>query len=171
MIIIEAHDNQLDNITQGTLAGTIGRKHGTIEYDYQAEQWLSDISADGYDFSRAYFIRDGEPIAAWRHTANKEFSCISHTTDYDGAWRTETPYVYDDAMVIVAAHLGREVLTIEQGEAWANERLIGAVATAMLLDKQGIFAAWERGTPESPGAVLVARGPQHFPGTGPGKKS
>lgn len=48
MIIIEAHDNQLNNIAQGTLAGTIGRKNGTIEYGYQAEQWLSDISADGY---------------------------------------------------------------------------------------------------------------------------
>lgn len=37
MIIIEAHDNQPDDIVQGALAGTIGRKNGTIQYDYQAE--------------------------------------------------------------------------------------------------------------------------------------
>ncbi|HSW74609.1 MAG TPA: hypothetical protein VLG16_01935 [Candidatus Saccharimonadales bacterium] len=160
MIIIEAHDNQLDNIAQGTLAGTVGRKNGTIEYDYQAEQWLSDISEDGYDFSRAYFLRDGEPVAAWRHNANKSFSCIGHTNDYDGAWRTETPYVYEDTMLIIAAHLGREVLTVEQGQSWANERLIGAFATAVLLDKHGILAAWERDVSESSETILVARGPQ-----------
>lgn len=161
MIIIEAHDNQLDNITQGTLAGTIGRRYGTIESDYQAEQWLADISADGYDFSRAYFVKDGEPIAAWRHTADKEFSCIGHTTDYAGAWRNETPYVYEDAMLIVAARLGRDVLRLEQGAAWAKEQLIGAAATAILLGEHGIAAAWELGAPGSPEAVLVARGPQY----------
>ncbi|HJQ08261.1 MAG TPA: hypothetical protein VJ836_02130 [Candidatus Saccharimonadales bacterium] len=164
MIIIEAHDNRLDDVTQGTLAVTIGRKNGTIEYDYQAEQWLSDISEDGYDFSRAYFLKNGEPIAAWRHDETKRFSCIGHSTDYEGAWRIETPYVYEDAMLIVAARLGREVLALDQGDAWANERLVGAVATAILLDEQGIVGAWERGTVESPRAILVARGPQHVNG-------
>lgn len=164
MIIIEAHDNQLDNVVQGTLAGTIGRKNGTIEYEYQAERWLSEISEDGYDFSRAYFLRDGEPIAAWRHNTNKSFSCIGHTNDYNGAWRAETPHVYEDAMLLSAARLGREVLTMQQGETWASERLVGAVATVVLLNEQGVVAAWERGTAESPEAILVARGPQFATG-------
>lgn len=158
MIIIEAHDTEFDNLEDGTLAGIVGRQ-GTIEYEYQAEQWLGDIAAEGHDFTRAYFLKDGVPIAAWLHDGGGEFRCIGYSADYGGAWRTETSYVYPDAMLIVSMHLGRNALTGSQEE-WAAAQLVGATAAAVLFDEQGIVAAWEPAQPGLAVPTLTARGPR-----------
>jgi|GEM_PF-2211403 len=34
MYMIELHDDEVDNMTDGTLVAHIGRRHGTIEYAY-----------------------------------------------------------------------------------------------------------------------------------------
>ena len=42
MYIIEMHDDDVDNLRQGTRAGRVGHQLGSIEYDYQVEIHMQD---------------------------------------------------------------------------------------------------------------------------------
>jgi len=162
MFHVEIHDHELDNEKQGTLAATVGRQDG-LDYEYQAEQHIIDLAQDSKKhsdpyLSRAYILEDGEPIAAWQ-CHDGVLLCVGHTSGYGGAQRLETPYVHPDRMLLVSTRIGSEApVSPDAHEAWAREQLVGAVATAVLLNNRGIVFAWERGEADTP--VLTARGPQ-----------
>jgi hypothetical protein len=162
MITIEIHGTEFGNERRGTHVGTVGRKAGVIRDVDQAERRLIDMTYAGEEFARAYFLKDGEPIAAWLRNGNGEFRCVGHSSDYTGLWGAEMPYAHPDAMRIASVHLGRNALTGTQ-EQWATEQLIGATATAILLDERGIVAAWEPAQPGFTIPTLAATGPIRTP--------
>lgn len=156
-MIIEFHDNDVGNTSVGTLFGRVGH-NGTIDYAYQVEMWVQDTFKDSFPITRAYAIGNGKVYAVWkRDLAGKTFY-VARDSGYDGEW--QLPNAYPGATEVVTAMLSREVSSIDVAARWAAEQLCDGVACAVLLDEEGMIAAWERG-PEGP--ILVARSPRPLP--------
>lgn len=142
MITIETHSTDFGNERRGTHVGTFGRSLDIIRDARGAERRLIDLTYVGEEFTRAYFLDDGEPVAAWLRNGQGELRCVGHSPDYLGPRQIEFPYAYPDATLLTSVRLDREVFVGTQ-ERWATEQIIGATATAVILDEQGIVAAWE----------------------------
>jgi hypothetical protein len=54
-----------------------------------------------------------------------------------------------------------DVHNFDEALEWATTWLVGSIVTAVVLDKDGVLAAWEKDTN---GPLLVAKGPRPFPG-------
>jgi len=163
----ELHDTELNNKKDGTLDAHIGTVHGSIEYEYQAEMWLDEGFARQPHSVRAYFLRgDGTPFAAWRRNPNKDpdtpFLCIGHVAGYGEGEGSPAPYVFKGRRDITVETGNRKTLTRTDGLIWAQRKLVGTVATAIVFDKQGIIAAWEPAQRRHDPPILVARGPSSF---------
>jgi|GEM_PF-1895264 len=155
MLTIEFHDTDVINASRGTLLASAGR-YGAIEYDFQAEAYMHELTDDGVNFARAYILSESGPRAVWQRLNDGPLQCIAHSNDYVGAPKLDMLYVYPDAMLIESKLIDRKDVSPDLDRDWASGRLVGATATAILFDEQGIVAAWERvrGMPQ-----LVARGP------------
>lgn len=151
MYVVELHDADVEDMVQGTLAATIGRR-GTVEYAYQVEIHLQD-ALEGH-WRRAY-LKTGEGVkAVWAHDkATGEVQYLARSQDYTGEW--VLPFVDSPDAQIAVGLWGRDASTDEEALAWAKVQLAHAI-TAILLERGDIRFAWElvEGAPQ-----LIARGP------------
>lgn len=151
MFTIELHDNALDD-PRGTKNATVGRG-GTIDYVYQVEMWLQDDSVtERASWVRAYAMAHGVVQAAWRRDADGALQYVGRTPEYDGEW--QLPFASPNATKPVTGRWGTDATTMEEATAWAATQLRQEdVATVVMLDDAGLFAAWE---PGEDGPQLVA---------------
>lgn len=158
-MIIEFHDDEIENAVQGTLGSRAGI-NGTIEYAYQAEMWVQEMrDIPSCPFTRVFAISGGQVYAIWKRNTDGTMSYVARSPAHDGEW--QLPFVHPGATVVVVAMLGEHVASVDDATPWAAEQLrYPNVACATLLDADGVVMAWERG-PDGP--VLVARGPRPFP--------
>lgn len=159
-MIIEFHDDEVDDVVRGTLLGRAGAG-GTIEYAYQAEMWVQQEMRDvlSCPIVRAFAVGCDHVAAVWKRNADGTMSYVARSTTYDGEW--QLPYVHPEAAAVATAMLGEDAASVDDASRWAVEQFRQRdVACAVLLDAHGVVMAWERG---SEGPVVVARGPRPFP--------
>lgn len=153
MYVIELHDDEVDNMTDGTLVAHIGRRHGTIEYAYQVEMHLQDVL--GAKWRRAYLKTADKVKAVWvRDMKSGAVQYLARDASYDGEW--VLPFVAAPDAHIAVGIWGSDIQTNADAFDWAVTQLSNA-ATAIVLNHGEIRSAWElvNGVPE-----LVARGPR-----------
>ena len=154
MIIVEHHDNKLDE--KGTLIGLVG-KEGSVEYAYQAEMWAQELLNTGTHRVYAYGYRTA--LAVWAYTDKGDTFYVGHAKGWSGEW--QLPFLTDATGVATAIFGQKDIGTMDEAAAWAAGQLAQAnIATAVVLDQDGVLAAWEKG-PEGP--ALVAKGPRPLP--------
>jgi hypothetical protein len=156
-MIVEAHDHEIENVTHGTLVATAGRL-GTIEYVYQGEMYVQMMLADKPSARRFYAHEGGVLLAAWARDEQGRVSYIARDPRYGGSWKL--PYLNPITHEIIAARLGRDVQDLDEAARWTAAQLQNTVATAILFDRDGILAAWEKGLD---GPILVAKSPRPLP--------
>ena len=156
-MIVEFHDNQTDNLAQGTLRGRVGHD-GTVEHAYQAEMWLQEVFGIEHAITRAYVIGQNDICAILKQDNRQKIEYVGRSPHYSGEW--QLPFAYAGMTAIATTILGETVKSVNQGAEWAAGQLQGDVACAALLDEEGMLAAWEKGPS---GIVLVARSPRPIP--------
>jgi hypothetical protein len=153
MITLEFHDNDVNNVAQGTLCCAAG-KQGTISYYYQAEMTMQEILEEkDTPVSRVFVIVDREVVAVVYRNSQGNLYYSAKTKRCIGEWKL--PFVDPKATAVVTKKV--DVGTcIEDGEVYAREVFKDdAIACVVMVDGQGVLAAWERG---KDGVVLVTRG-------------
>ena len=154
MYTVEFHDNDYENVVEGTLSVIAGLK-SEVEYAYQAEMWLEDLTRSG-DYPRAYILDEGTPLAAWRAENNGKLTCVGHLPHYPEADRLAMNYLYAGKTALVVSEISNGLRSTDDAAAWAAEQLrTGAFARAIVMHQAEIAYAWEM--PDDT-AVLVARG-------------
>ena len=119
MFVIELHDGEVDNLAEGTLAGTCGR-HGGIEYDYQVEMSVQEVIDQGWEWRRAYVVTGERVRVIWMYDkATGEVRYLARTTSYTGEW--QLPFVGSPDAQIAVGVWGRDASTDDEAHAWAEE--------------------------------------------------
>jgi hypothetical protein len=134
---VEHHDDEIES-EEGTLRGRLTRP---VDYTYQAEMWAQDMLESSMT-RRVYAFAGGSVYAVWGRDHDIK-SYVARSPAYDGTW--ELPFFYPNVTTIATAVLGREVASFEDATHWAEQALSSDIATAVLLDKDGVLAAWEGG--------------------------
>lgn len=159
-MIIECHDSEVES-PGGTLFGRAGTG-GSIEYPYQAEMWVQEMLTAA---TCRVYVHDhtlGYVYAVWSRDQNGTLHYVAKAKDWLGEW--QLPFL-TEARLISTAILGDEshceIRTLDEGAQWAAEQLLDpTIATAIVVDKDGVLAAWEK---NKNGPVLVAKGPRPLP--------
>lgn len=163
-MIIEFHDDALGD-PRGTLGMRVGRQ-GTIELAYQAEEYVRDYFRSYPVIRRAYALDNDYSYvyAVWKRDLDGNTCYVAKSPEFNGEW--DLPYVFPEATNMVVALLGAGVKPLDV-EQWALGEIRGTIACAVLLDPEGLVAAWEKG-PDNP--ILVAKSPRfhssHLPALG-----
>lgn len=152
-MIVEDHDCQVIR-DKSTLLGRVGME-GSVEYPYQAELWVKNLMGGT---NRRIYVYDTYLVFAVFSESGPRY----RAPEWTGEWRLESASPYRN---IATAFCGPEqyhlVHNLDEADAWAKLYcLAGDVGTAVVLDKDGVLLAYERG-PEGP--VLVAKGPRPLP--------
>lgn len=152
-MIIEHHDDEVGH-DRGTLLGRVGMG-GTIEYPYQAEMWVKDLMSGS---TRRIYIYDTYQVFAVFSQDGPRYL----VPEWTGEWKVVSASPYRN---IATAFCGPEqhhlVHNLDEAEVWARKWCHAAdIGTAVVLDKDGVLLAYERG-PEGP--VLMAKGPRPLP--------
>lgn len=148
---LEAHDA---NRQSGTLAARVD--HG-IDYPYQLEMFVQELIDTTILARRFYGFKEGTVLVVYGCDDNEVYY-VGRDEDWEGEW--DLPFLYPHAMGIATAIIGRDVRDMSEAAEWAQKALVGNVATATVLDSDGILAAWEliEGTP-----TLVSQSPRPLP--------
>ncbi len=152
---LEAHDHEVDNGAAGTL--TVRLKNG-VDYAYQIEMHVQDWLHYFKRARRFYAFDAGSVLAVYGRGDHGEMYYVGRDPRWSGKW--ELPSLYPQTTGIVTAIIGREVKDFEEAVQWAERALHGNVATAVVIDGDGVLAAWEA---DLKGAILVSKSPRPLP--------
>lgn len=154
-MLIEFHDTNLANEEHGSLAAHAGQ-NGTINCTFEAEELVQQIFGEPTQSEmRGYLFDDNMVYAVWHRDDSGIISYIAFDSNYDG--ELDLPFLFGDNTYMSTAMLGRDINNLAEAAEWAKKELAkDLISCAILLDFQGIVAAWELDQDGKP--VLVARG-------------
>jgi len=144
-MIIEAHNRNIDK------GYTLAYKVSRLAHAREAEGW-TDIFFEKRPSVRRYYIYDEEGILAVLAHEEGGLYYIAKHERYKGA-RT-LPYLYP-SHTFAATIFPNTERDVEHEDQWGRLRLQEGMTTFIMLDPDGIVAAWEN---TAAGPALISRG-------------
>lgn len=146
MFTVEVHNSHVDRPHTGSFMAHFGAR-STISTIAEVQRRLQGIGDDLWH--RAYCMYGGVPMLVWGRTDKGIIHPIACADNYK---EEAVAFISPDTAGIAVGKFGVEVTTLAEGTEWARGELRAGMATAILVDLSGVYAAWEPG-PEEPHLV------------------